>query len=238
MEDASEQMLSKPIIITHDDKRKIVVKNLDLKLPDGTELLHHFNATIEAGEKVLITGEFGSGKSTLLRALAGIWPFGDGTISLPPKAVMRFLPQKPYLPLGTLREVLAYPSRAIDFNDLEYLKVLQDTGLNALTEFLDKTRNWSAELSLGEQQNIAFARLFLQKPSWIFLDEATSALDELSEEKMYRHLFEFLPDATIISVSHRSSLRSLHTREIVLTKSRVSPIHPLSAENGLVPAVG
>lgn len=218
MTSAREQLKTNPIAISHSTNQHIAIENLDLVLPDGTPLLNQFNLTINPGEKILISGPFGAGKSTLLRAISGLWPFGRGEIVLPDKEEMRFLPQKPYLPLGTLRDVLAYPKPASSFADIDYLNVLQRTGLKGFIPDLDVVRNWSAELSLGEQQNIAFARLFLQKPRWIFLDEATSALDEQTEEKMYKQLFAYLTQSAIISVGHRSSLKPLHEHEIVLEK--------------------
>lgn len=218
MHATDEQLKTNPISVNHLNTDNISIEHLDLSLPDNTQLLKDFNLKIQPGEKILISGPFGSGKSTLLRAISGLWPYGSGRITLPDNNSIRFLPQKPYLPLGTLREVLAYPNPANKFSDVDYLAVLQQTGLKGFIPGLDIVRNWSAELSLGEQQNIAFARLFLQKPQWIFLDEATSALDEQTQEKMYQHLFTDLPNSAVVSVGHRSSLKPLHSKEIVLKK--------------------
>ncbi len=234
MQASNEQLKANPIKVTYTTNTKIDIKNLDLLLPDNTPLLNQFNMQIHPGEKILISGPFGSGKSTLLRAISGLWPYGHGEIVLPDKNNIRFLPQKPYLPLGTLRDVLAYPKPASSFSDIDYLSVLQQTGLKGFIPELDVVRNWAAELSLGEQQNIAFARLFLQKPQWIFLDEATSALDEDTQEKMYKHLFTDLPTAAIVSVGHRSSLKPLHGQEIVLKKlNHHEPLILGSSEEGI-----
>lgn len=204
------------IAIVEDDNFDLRIQDLNLMLPDGTCLLTQFNLVIHPGETLLFSGPTGIGKSTLLHALAKIWPYGEGQIFLPKNKKLMFLPQKPYLPLGTLREALLYPSQDETISDQYLKKLLVQCGLEKLQPELETTRNWAHELSLGEQQLIAFARIFLQQPDWIFLDEATSALDEANEMKMYQMLHETLPHATIVSAGHRSSLKQLHQRIIDL----------------------
>jgi putative ATP-binding cassette transporter len=161
-------------------------------------------------------GRSGSGKSTLLRALAGIWPFGEGRIELPEGRKTLFLPQKPYLPLGSLREALLYPQAAQDTSDEVLGEVLTAVGLGELQPSLDAIEPWSMILSLGEQQRIAMARVLLQRPRLVFLDEATSALDESSETTLYELLIAQNPKMTVVSVGHRSSLCHLHSRRWTL----------------------
>lgn len=208
--------VKKDIIFTPSTHEHLSINNLDLKLPCGTKLISDLNLTIKSSEKVLITGHSGIGKSVFLRTLAGIWPHGEGEIHLPHNKQIMFLSQKPYLPLGTLRDTLLYPTQN-KIEDQKLESILAFCGLEKLIPKLMVTQNWSHELSLGEQQLVSFARLFLQKPDWIFLDEATSALDELNEIKIYKHLVTLLPDATIVSVGHRSSLNQFHGRKVELT---------------------
>ena len=195
---------------------QLTVDKLDLLLPNQQPLLKNLQFNIESGHSVLITGPSGIGKSTLLRALAGIWPHGHGQILLPQHAHLMFLPQKPYLPIGTLRHALIYPDTSNTISDEAIKAILTLCGLDKLTEQLTTTSNWAQEFSLGEQQLIGFIRVFLQKPDWIFLDEATSALDEINESKMYQLLRERLPHSTLISVGHRSSLYHFHQGRINL----------------------
>jgi putative ATP-binding cassette transporter len=155
------------------------------------------------------------GKSTLLRAIAGIWPFGHGEIRIPADARILFLPQKPYLPIGTLREVVSYPTPT-GVDDAALRDALQAVELPELTDKLDETAHWALQLSPGEQQRIAFARALVQKPEWLFLDEATSAVDEPTEAHLYRLLRERLPGTALLSVGHRSTLRPFHARQIVV----------------------
>ena len=185
------------------------VKDLNVRLPDGRELVHDLNLDVRRRERLLIMGPSGGGKSTLIRSLAGIWPFGDGEIGLPEGERPLFLPQKPYLPLGTLRDVLVYPFGA-QVNNQQLQQVLRSVDMNGLADKLDDSRLWSHVLSLGEQQRLAFARVLVQKPQWIFLDEASSALDEPAENRLYQLLVEVLPESAIISVGHRSSLLQHH----------------------------
>ena len=194
----------------------LVVRDFDVKLPDGRVLLSDCNLTIKEGERLLITGASGCGKSTLLRTLAGIWPYGSGEIEIPEKSRILFLPQRPYLPLGSLRRALYYPLSAS--GPEENLKdVLRKVGLADFIPRLDDIDDWSRILSLGEQQRLAFARVLLVKPDWVFLDEATSALDEPREQEMYELMRRELPHTGIISVGHRSTLFSQHEEELHLT---------------------
>lgn len=188
------------------------VHQLSIHLPDDRRLLDRVEFTLSAGERLLIMGRSGSGKSTLLRALAGIWPFGEGRVALPEGSQTLFLPQKPYLPLGSLREALLYPQVAQDTSNEVLGEVLTAVGLGDLYTSLDAIEPWSMILSLGEQQRIAMARVLLQKPRLVFLDEATSALDESSETALYTLLIAENPGMTVVSVGHRSSLRALHNR--------------------------
>ena len=186
---------------------------LALDLPGGKPLIAPFDARIKPGESVLVTGPSGSGKSTLFRAFAGIWPFGGGRLLKPTGRVL-FLPQKPYLTIGTLREQLAWPASPDAFDETAYRTALADCGLSALAGRLDEEQHWALMLSPGEQQRIAFARAFLHQPQWLFLDEATSSLDEAAEAALYRKLKEKLPDVTVVSIGHRAALAAFHQRRL------------------------
>lgn len=217
MKEAMQQGNSKKITINKHNQPLIEIKDLALYLPNDTILLNAIDLTIHQGEKVLIQGASGSGKSTLLRAIAGLWPYGIGEIRLPDDQSIMFLPQKPYLPLGSLKDILAYPKSAQHFDDHAIEYVLELCNLSTLIAKLGDDCYWSHILSLGEQQRVGFARLLLHKPAWIFLDEASSALDEQNELRLYRLLLEKMPRATLISVGHRSSLVSLHTKIVTVT---------------------
>ncbi len=168
---------------------------------------------------MLLRGPSGSGKTTLFRVLAGLWPFGKGRIGLPRDARVLFLPQKPYLPIGTLREVLSYPEAPDHYTDEACREVLEACRLGHLVPRLEDSGNWSLALSGGEQQRLAFARALLYRPTWLFLDEASSALDEPTERRMYELLAERLPGAAIISVAHRPSVAAMHDRQLVIDPS-------------------
>ncbi|HEX7213330.1 MAG TPA: ABC transporter ATP-binding protein/permease [Methylomirabilota bacterium] len=205
------------------DEQELRVENVDLHLPDGRPLIAHVNLSLHRGESVLLGGASGSGKSTLFRAIAGIWPFGRGEIRTSSKARVLFLPQRPYLPIGTLRSVVSYPTPADGVSDAALRDALDAVGLPELARRLDESGHWALQLSPGEQQRIAFARALLQKPDWLFLDEATSAVDEPTEERLYRLLHERLPGTTLFSVGHRATLRSFHSRQLTVKRTGPGP---------------
>lgn len=196
----------------------VEVDNMQINLPDGKPLLENISFTLHPGHNVLIKGVSGSGKSTLLRAISGIWPFVDGKIFLPERDKLMFIPQKSYLPLGTLRAALNYPgNKPIDDTELIYLMDLCQIGY--LKDKLDLEADWSHVLSVGEQQRLAFVRAHIQQPQWLFLDEATSALDEDTEANMCSLLQERLQQTTVVSVGHRSTLNKYHELVLRLNKS-------------------
>ena len=182
------------------------------------EIISSAACTIRSGEHVILKGPSGSGKSTLLRTLAGFWPYVKGHISMPAPSEMMFIPQKPYIPMGTSAEAASYPLETADEEILSPLLV--ECGLSHLMEKPDTEADWSHILSLGEQQKLAFVRVFLRKPKWVFLDEATSAMDEETEEKMYR-LLTALPGTTVISIGHRSTLDKWHDRVLRITNGKL-----------------
>jgi putative ATP-binding cassette transporter len=188
------------------------VEDLAVNVPSGEEIVRVKDLSIELGERVLVTGPSGSGKTSLFRALGGVWPFGEGSIRIPKGANVLVLPQRPYLPLGTLRGALAYPGPENSFTPKEIDEVIDAVGLSDLRGELDVTAYWADKLSGGEQQRLSIARALLQKPDWLFLDEATSALDEPAESELYRLLLKRLPNAAIVSIGHRSSLIQFHDR--------------------------
>jgi len=174
---------------------------VELDRPTGVPLLTPAKLQVQPGSRILIQGPSGSGKSTLLRAIAGIWPFGRGVIRRPRGFEPLFLPQRPYFPLGTLREAMCYPTPCSLFADHEIKSVLESVGLAHLIVRLDESANWSQALSGADQQRVAFARALLQKPGWLFLDEATSNLDASSRTKLYQLLTDRLPQTTIVSIA-------------------------------------
>ena len=199
----------------------VSVEQMQVNLPDDTALLQDINFTLQPGRNVLIKGVSGSGKSTLLRALAGIWPFVTGKINLPKTEELMFIPQKPYIPLGSLREALLYPGKK-PLSDEELLYLLDLCQIGYLRDKLDLVADWSHVLSVGEQQRLAFVRAHIQEPKWLFLDEATSALDEDTEAEMYALLAERLTQTTLVSIGHRSTLNKYHELMLVIDKQTKS----------------
>jgi putative ATP-binding cassette transporter len=201
----------------------LTVEGLDLHLPDGQPLIANINLSLARGETVLLGGASGSGKSTLFRAIAGIWPFGRGDIHVPQGARVLFLPQRPYLPLGALRDVVRYPMPAGGVDDKTLREALEAVGLEKLAGRLDEATHWALQLSPGEQQRLAFARALVQKPNWLFLDEATSALDEATEVHLYRLVRERLPETMVFSIGHRATLGPFHSRRLMVKLSGNGP---------------
>jgi vitamin B12/bleomycin/antimicrobial peptide transport system ATP-binding/permease protein len=200
------------------DDEAIHIDNLSLAHRNGRVVIADASVVIEAGEKVLVTGESGTGKSTLIRALAGLWPWGSGQIRVPADRKIAFVPQKPYIPIGTLRNALTYPETEAAVSDEVLLDAMNRCGLDYLARRIDDEDQWDKTLSGGERQRVAFARLLIQKPDIIILDEATSALDEGSQEKLLTLLNEELKEATVISVGHRAGLEAFHTRKVNLER--------------------
>ena len=194
---------------------RLVMRELGVARPDGEMLVAEAEVEILRGERVLIRGQSGSGKSTIMRAVAGVWPWGRGAIHLPTGAIT-FMPQKPYFPLGTLRDVMLYPAAPEGISDEALKDMLHRVGLDHLRDRLDETDRWDHILSGGEQQRVAFARVLVHKPAWIFMDEATSALDEAGQENVMKLLISELPDTSVVSIGHRPGLEAFHTRELTL----------------------
>jgi len=180
-----------------------------IRLPDGRVLLDKVDFSLKRGKNLLVTGVSGSGKSTLFRAMSGLWPYGAGEVDLPADKMM-LLPQKPYLPVGSLREAAAYPAEPEKYGDAAIAAALVDARLPHLAEKLDESDNWAQRLSGGEQQRLAIARALLAKPEWLLLDEATAALDEEAEAAIYKMLAERLPETTLVSIGHRATLNAWH----------------------------
>jgi putative ATP-binding cassette transporter len=192
----------------------LALDDLQIALPQGTPLLATTSIALKPGEDVLVTGPSGAGKSTFFRALAGIWPYWKGRIKLPRGARLLFLPQKPYLPLGSLKHAVSYPDDASKHPDEEIRAALKAVGLAHLAHELERSENWAQVLSGGEQQRLAFARALLNRPHWLFLDEATASLPEEAQNALYKLLKERLPDTTLVSIGHRESLAVHHDRRL------------------------
>ncbi len=212
MEAFEEKEARDQIVVAPAPSPALTVDGLNLALPTGKPLIENVAFTVNPGDSVLVTGASGSGKSTLFRALAGIWPFGKGKIDIPRDAKVMFLPQKPYMPLGTLAEALSYPESPSLTTTEAKRQALVDCGMESFAGRLDEVNDWAQTLSPGEQQRIAFARVLLKKPNWVFLDEATSAVDQPIERMLYATLRDRLPGITVISIAHRKELAEFHNR--------------------------
>ncbi|MEF0944172.1 ABC transporter ATP-binding protein/permease [Rhizobium sp. BR 362] len=196
----------------------VSLNDLSVSLDDGTAVVKETQVVIEPGERVLVAGESGSGKSTLVRAIAGLWPWGGGSVNFHADRRLFMLPQRPYIPSGTLRRAVAYPSAADSWTLEEIKAALVKVGLDYLNDKIEEEAPWDQTLSGGEKQRLAFARLLLHNPDIIVLDEATSALDEKSQDKMMEMVIQELPKVTIISVAHRAELEAFHSRKITLER--------------------
>ena len=214
--------LTPPVIevVPRDGSREIALNHLAVGLPNGAPLLNAERLVLNAGDRVLVIGPSGAGKSTLFRAIAGIWPFGSGRVSVPMDAKVMLVPQRPYFPQATLAAAITYPARAGTFNDGHLADTLTAIGLPGLIPRLHEEAHWNRMLSGGEQQRLAIARVLLYAPDYLFLDEATAALDEAAEAMLYRLLQERLPGATIVSIGHRSTLRAFHHRRVAFIREQ------------------
>jgi len=199
-----------------------VVDHLNVRLPDGDPIVAAEHIAFPAGERVLVTGPSGSGKSTLFRAIAGIWPFGSGRVSVPKDAKVMLVPQRPYFPVAPLAAAVGYPAKAGTFDDAQVAEALVTVGLPELVGRLGEEAHWNRMLSLGEQQRLAIARALLHAPDYLFLDEATASLDEAAEAALYRLLHDRLRGTTIISIGHRSTLGAFHGRRVELVPDAAS----------------
>jgi putative ATP-binding cassette transporter len=208
--------------IAHGETARLALRldGLSVTLDDGTAVVNEAEVEIEPGERVLVAGESGTGKSTLVRAIAGLWPWGDGKIEFGKDSRVFFLPQRPYVPAGTLRRATTYPAPAEDWTPEQIGPALDKVGLGHLKERLEEDEPWEQTLSGGEKQRLAFARLLLHKPDLVVLDEATSALDPQSQDKMMELLSMELKDRTIVSVAHRPELEQFHSRKILLERRK------------------
>ncbi len=196
----------------------ISLKGLTVRLPNGTPLVSAAEFSFRKDERTLVTGPSGSGKSTMFRAIAGIWPFGAGSIAVPANATLMMLPQRPYFPVGSLQAAVAYPGKEGSFTSQQIAEAIELVGLPKLATRLDEQGHWNRMLSLGEQQRLGLARALLHLPQFLFLDEATASLDEPSEAALYQLLAQKLPATTIVSIGHRSTLEAFHQRNVALAR--------------------
>ena len=206
---------------------ELALHDVTLALPDGRALLAGVDLALPPGRATVVSGRSGTGKSTLFRAIAGIWPFGSGTVERPPGKIL-FLPQRPYIPLGTLRHAVAYPLSPAEVPDAAIRQALTDVGLGALLPDLDSDQPWAQRLSGGEQQRLAVARALLVQPAWLFLDEATASLDPEAEADLYRLLRERLRGTTILSIAHRSEVARWHDDALVVKDGALRAAEPVS----------
>jgi vitamin B12/bleomycin/antimicrobial peptide transport system ATP-binding/permease protein len=205
-------------VVSSDGGKAIDLHGLEVGLPDGTPLVSADGLSLRGGERTLLTGPSGSGKSTLFRAIAGIWPFGQGAITIPTDASLMMLPQRPYFPIGTLHAAIVYPGESDSLSADRVREALTSVGLPQLGPRLQEEAHWNRMLSLGEQQRLGLARALLHAPNYLFLDEATASLDEPSEAALYKLLAEKLPATTIVSIGHRSTLEAFHQRNVTMVR--------------------
>jgi vitamin B12/bleomycin/antimicrobial peptide transport system ATP-binding/permease protein len=211
---------TRPPVITlaPGDASTVSFKDLAVRLPNGTPLVTASDLSIKLGERVLVSGPSGSGKSTLFRALAGVWPFGSGTITVPKNARVMILPQRPYFPIASLANAVAYPAKPGSFDTGKVVELITAVGLPALASRIEEEAHWNRMLSLGEQQRLGIVRALLYAPDFLFLDEATSSLDEPGEAALYQLLDRRLADATIVSIGHRATLAAFHRRRLAFNR--------------------
>ena len=207
----------------------IAAHDLAVALPTGRVAVRAPDLAFRPGQSTILTGPSGSGKSTLFRALSGIWPFGSGRVEVPRGARMMTLPQRPYIPLGTLRGAMAYPDPPGAVVEADLVSAMKAVGLDHLIPRLDDDAIWTQALSGGEQQRVAIVRALLKRPDWLFLDEATAALDEPMEAQVYALLRERLPDTTLVSIGHRTTLLGFHDRKVEMRPGADGAFTPAEA---------
>jgi len=217
---ARDAAVTPPVIaLTTTDANVITLQDLSVRLPNSVPLISAENISIKLGERVLVSGPSGAGKSTLFRALAGVWPFGEGAITIPKNARMMILPQRPYFPIAPLAAAVAYPAEPGQFDAATIAQLISAVGLPALVPRIEEEAHWNRMLSLGEQQRLGIARALLYCPDFLFLDEATASLDEPSETALYQLLDQRLPQATIVSIGHRATLTAFHRRRLAFIRT-------------------
>jgi putative ATP-binding cassette transporter len=217
---ARDAAVTPPVIaLTTTDANVITLQDLSVRLPNSVPLISAKNISIKLGERVLVSGPSGAGKSTLFRALAGVWPFGEGAITIPKNARMMILPQRPYFPIAPLAAAVAYPAEPGQFDAATIAQLISAVGLPALVPRIEEEAHWNRMLSLGEQQRLGIARALLYCPDFLFLDEATASLDEPSETALYQLLDQRLPRAAIVSIGHRATLAAFHRRRLAFTRA-------------------
>jgi putative ATP-binding cassette transporter len=204
------------IAIAPQDAAAMRIEDLAVRLPNGVPLVNARDVSFALHDRVLVTGPSGSGKSTLFRAIAGIWPFGSGTITVPQGAKVMMLPQRPYFPIGALSAAVIYPAEPGEIDISRVAEVLAAVGLPALVARMDEEAHWNRMLSLGEQQRLGVARALLHAPDYLFLDEATASLDEPAEAALYKLLSQRLKDSAVVSIGHRATLTAFHSRRLTL----------------------
>lgn len=220
IEAAHAAAVTPPVItVAPADATAVSFKDLSVRLPNGVPLINAADVTIKPGEHVLVSGPSGAGKSTLFRALAGVWPFGEGAIAIPKNARMMMLPQRPYFPIAPLAAAVAYPAQSGQFDAAKVAELISAVGLPALVPRIEEEAHWNRMLSRGEQQRLGIARALLYAPDFLFLDEATASLDEPSETALYQLLDQRLPRATIVSIGHRATLAAFHRRRLAFIRA-------------------